>query len=250
MAPAVQPRSLRCFSVYEEHNVGAARTLVKRFWPKPAATAVAGFERVTRRTFPALKPGGSFFSEPSFYVGNHTAVLGDGEELPWPSHTDYLDFELELGFVLDDEVADASASDAQAAIGGFFVVNDWSARDVQAHEYREGMFGPAVKSKSFATGIGSDSVDVLDRWDSLAATVRVNGEVWSETSTAGAVHSPGELVAFASRGERLGPGDVFAMGTVPRGCGLELDRWLQPGDEVRLEIEGVGSLTNRVGERR
>ena len=249
MAPAFEPRSLRCFSVYEEHNVAAARTLVKRFWPKPAAKAVAAYERVTRRTFPALKPGGSFFSEPSFYVGNHTAVIGDGEELPWPSHTEYLDFELELGFVLADEVADATASEGEAAIGGFFVVNDWSARDVQAHEYREGMFGPAVKSKSFATGIGPDAVDVRDRWDSLAATVRVNGEVWSETSTAGAVHSPGELVAVASRGERLGPGDAFAMGTVPRGCGLELDRWLRPGDEVQLEIEGVGSLTNRVGRR-
>jgi 2-keto-4-pentenoate hydratase/2-oxohepta-3-ene-1,7-dioic acid hydratase in catechol pathway len=247
--PAVQPRSLRCFSVYEEHNVAAARTLVKRFWPKPAGVAVGGFERITRRTFPALKPGGSFFSEPSFYVGNHTAVVGDGEELPWPSHTDYLDFELELGFVLAEDVADASPAEAEAAIGGFFVVNDWSARDVQAHEYREGMFGPAVKSKSFATGISPDSADVLGRWDSLRATARVNGETWSETSTAGAAHSPGDLVAFASRGERLGAGDAFAMGTLPRGCGLELDRWLKPGYEVSLEIEGVGTLTNRVGER-
>ena len=166
--------------------------------------------------------------------------MGDGEELPWPSHTDFLDFELELGFVLSREVADATPAEGAAAIGGFFVVNDWSARDVQAHEYREGMFGPAVKSKSFATGIGSDTADVLDRWDSLRATARVNGETWTETSTAGAAHSPGDLVAYASRGERLGPGDVFAMGTVPGGCGLELDRWLRPGDEVRLEIEGVG----------
>ena len=77
----------------------------------------------------------------------------------------------------------------------------------------------------------------------------VNGETWSETSTAGAAHSPGDLVAYASRGERLAAGDVFAMGTLPRGCGLELDRWLQPGDEVRLEIEGVGTLTNRIEGR-
>ena len=103
-----QPRSLRAFSIYAEHNVNAARTLVKRFWPRPAGAAIAGFERVTGRDFPALKPGGSFFSEPSFYVGNHTALVGDGEPLPWPSHTDLLDLELELGFVLDRDVADAT----------------------------------------------------------------------------------------------------------------------------------------------
>jgi len=247
-----EPRSLRAFSVYADHNVAAARTLVKRFWPKPAGAAIGGFERVTGRDFPALKPGGSFFEEPSFYIGNHTAFLGDGETLPWPGHTDFLDFELELGFVISREVADATPEEGAAAIGGFFVINDWSARDVQAHEYREGMFGPAVKSKSFATGIGADVVDaseLLGRWNELRATVEVNGETWSATSTAGAAHSPGDLVAFASRGERVGPGDVFAMGTVPNGCGLELDRWVAPGDEVRLEIEGVGTLTNRVGER-
>jgi 2-keto-4-pentenoate hydratase/2-oxohepta-3-ene-1,7-dioic acid hydratase in catechol pathway len=246
-----EPRSLRAFSVYEEHNIAAARTLVRRFWPRPAGVAIAGFERVSGRTFPALKPGGSFFSEPSFYIANHTAIVGDGEELPWPGHTDWLDFELELGFVLAHDVEDASPSEGAAAIGSFLVVNDWSARDVQAHEYREGMFGPAVKSKSFATGMGAsvDATEVLPRWNSLRATAQVNGETWSSTSTRGAAHSPGDLVAFASRGERLGAGDAFAMGTLPGGCGLELDRWLAPGDEVRLEIEGVGSLTNRVGER-
>ncbi len=252
MSLPFQPRSLRAFSIYAEHNVNAARTLVKRFWPRPAAVAVGGFERVSRRTFPALKPGKGFYSVPSFYVGNHTTFVGDGEPLPWPSHTDWLDLELELGFVLDQDVEDASPDQGAEAIGGFFVVNDWSARDVQAREYREGMFGPAVKSKSFATGMGAEVVDaaeVLPRWDSLRASFSVNGEVWSETSTAGAAHSPGDLVAYASRGEPLAAGDVFAMGTLPRGCGLELDRWLRPGDEVRLEIEGVGTLTNRVGDR-
>ncbi len=170
-----QPRSLRAFSIYAEHNVGAARTLVKRFWPRPAGVAIAGFERVSGRTFPALKPGKGFYSVPSFYMGNHTTFVGDGEPLAWPSHTDWLDLELELGFVLDRDVADASPDEGAAAIGGFFVVNDWSARDVQAREYREGMFGPAVKSKSFATGIGAEVVDaaeVLPRWDSLRASLR------------------------------------------------------------------------------
>jgi len=252
MALPFEPRSLRAFSIYPEHNVNAARTLVRRFWPRPAELAMVGFERVTGRTFPALKPGKGFYTLPSFYVGNHTSFIGDGEILPWPSHTDWLDLELELGFVLDSEVAAASPQEGLAAIGGFFVINDWSARDVQAREYREGMFGPAVKSKSFATGMGAEVVDagqVLPRWDCLGASFAVNGETWSETSTAGAAHSPGDLVAYASRGERLARGAGFGLGRLPRGGGLELDRRLQPGDEVRLEIEGVGTLSNRVGER-
>ena len=63
---------------------------------------------MTGRDFPALKPGKGFYAVPSFYVGNHTTFVGDGEPLPWPSHTDWLDLELELGFVLDRDVADAS----------------------------------------------------------------------------------------------------------------------------------------------
>jgi 2-keto-4-pentenoate hydratase/2-oxohepta-3-ene-1,7-dioic acid hydratase in catechol pathway len=114
------------------------------------------------------------------------------------------------------------------------------------------MFGPAVKSKSFATSIGPVVVtadELLGRAASLRGAIRVNGATWSETSTAGAAFTLGELVAYASRGETLGPGDVFATGTLPGGSGLELDRWIQPGDVVELELDGVGTLTNTVGPR-
>ena len=208
---------------------------------------------MTGRDFPALKPGKGFYAVPSFYVGNHTTFVGDGEPLPWPSHTDWLDLELELGFVLDREVADASPEEGAAAIGGFFVVNDWSARDVQAREYREGMFGPAVKSKSFATGMGAEVVDaaeVLPRWDSLRASFAVNGETWSETSTAGAAHSPGDLVALRLAGRAAGPPATCSRWARCRaGAAWSWTAGCAPGDEVRLEIEGVGTLTNRVGER-
>ncbi|HYV16838.1 MAG TPA: fumarylacetoacetate hydrolase family protein, partial [Conexibacter sp.] len=91
--------------------------------------------------------------------------------------------------------------------------------------------------------------ELLDRAADLRGAIRVNGEVWSETSTAGAAHALGALVARASAGERLAPGDVFATGTVPRGSGLELDRWIQPGDVVELELERLGTLTNTIGAR-
>lgn len=246
------PRSLRAFSIYPAHVEQSARVLVSRFFPKPAGGAMRLFERATRRTFPPLKPSAQFFEQPAFYVGNHTACLTDGEGMPWPSHTDRLDYELELGFVLAAPVADATPQEGEAAIGGFVLINDWSARDVQVDEYRHGMFGPAVKAKTFNNSIGSVVVtadELLAQAGSLRGSVRVNGELWSETSTAGAAHSLGALVAHASAGERLAPGDLFATGTLPRGSGLELDRWVQPGDVVELALEGLGTLTNAIGER-
>jgi 2-keto-4-pentenoate hydratase/2-oxohepta-3-ene-1,7-dioic acid hydratase in catechol pathway len=247
-----EPRSLRAFSIYPAHVEQSARVLVTRFFPKGAAAVLWLFERLTRRTFPPLKPNARFFEQPAFYVGNHTAFRADGETIPWPSHTGFLDYELELGFVLAAPVADATAQEGEGAIGGFVLINDWSARDVQADEYRHGIFGPAVKAKTFDNAMGTVVVtadELLDRAGSLRASVRVNGEVWSETSTAGAAHSLGVLVARASAGERLAPGDLFATGTVPRGSGLELDRWVRPGDVVELELEGLGTLTNTIGAR-
>jgi 2-keto-4-pentenoate hydratase/2-oxohepta-3-ene-1,7-dioic acid hydratase in catechol pathway len=247
-----EPRSLRAFSIYPAHVEQSARVLVTRFFPTPAATALKLFERVTRRTFPPLKPNAQFFKQPAFYVGNHTAFLADGETMPWPSHTEHLDYELELGFVLAAPVADATPQQGEAAIGGFVLINDWSARDVQAAEYRHGIFGPVVKSKTFNNAMGAIVVtadELLGRAGSLRAAVRVNGETWAETSTAGAAHSLGALVARASAGEQLGLGDVFATGTVARGSGLELDRWVRPGDVVELELEGLGTLANTIGGR-
>ncbi len=246
------PRSLRAFSIYPAHVEQSARVLVTRFFPKPAALALRAFERATHRTFPPLKPSAGFLAQPAFYVGNHTAFLADDETLPWPAHTDALDYELELGFVLAAPVADATPAQGEEAIGGFMLINDWSARDVQAAEYRHGMFGPAVKAKSFNNSMGSIVVtpdELLARAGSLTARVRVNGELWSETSTAGAAHPLGALVAHASAGERLAPGDLFATGTIPRGSGLELDRWIEPGDVVELELERLGTLTNTIGPR-
>jgi 2-keto-4-pentenoate hydratase/2-oxohepta-3-ene-1,7-dioic acid hydratase in catechol pathway len=247
-----QPRSLRAFSLWPSHYEGSARMLVKRFFPAPVQRAAAAYERVTRRTFPPFKPNKRFYEVPAFYVGNHTAMLADGEEMPWPSHTSYLDFELELAFVLARPLADPSPAEAQAAIGGWLVLNDWSAREVQAEEVRHGVFGPAVKSKTFANSLGCDvlSAEEMPDWTAARGRVRVDGEVWCEGTTAGPAHDVGEMLAYAAAGERLEPGDVISTGTMPGCCGLELDRWIQPGQTVELEIDGIGTLSNRIGARR
>jgi 2-keto-4-pentenoate hydratase/2-oxohepta-3-ene-1,7-dioic acid hydratase in catechol pathway len=243
---------MRAFSLWPSHYEGSARTLVKRFFPAPVRRAAAAYEGLTRRTFPPFRPNKRFYEVPAFYLGNHAAMLADGEEMPWPSHTEYLDFELELACVLARPVGpDPTPEEARAAIGGWLVLNDWSARDVQAEEARHGVFGPAVKCKTFANSLGSDvlSADELPDWTAVTGRVRVDGEVWCEGSTAGPAHDIGELIASAATGERLEPGDLIATGTMPGCCGLELDRWIQPGQTVELEIDGIGTVSNRIGAR-
>lgn len=243
-----QPRSMRAFMVWESHLVDSSRMLVKRFFPAPAARVMGAFERLTGRTFPPLAPKERFYEVPAFYMGNHTALLADGDDMWWPSHSEFLDFELELACVLAHPLADATHEEARAAIGGWFVLNDWSARDVQALDARRNVFGPVVKAKTFANSMGCDvlTADELPDWRTASGRVHVDGELWCEGATAGAVHDIGDMLAYASAGERLDAGDVVSTGTMPGCCGLELDRWIQPGQTVRLEIDGIGTVTNRV----
>jgi 2-keto-4-pentenoate hydratase/2-oxohepta-3-ene-1,7-dioic acid hydratase in catechol pathway len=243
-----RPRSLRAFMLYESHAIQSARMLVKHFFPAPVARAMETYERVTRGTFPPLKPKKAFYERPEMYVANHTAVLADGEPMWWPSHTRALDFELELAFVLARPLADATPEEAVAAVGGWIVLNDWSARDVQAADARRSIFGPVVKAKTFANSLGCAvlTADAVPDWQRMRGRVRVDGELWCEGTTVGAQHDIGALLAQASAGERLGAGDVFSTGTMPGCCGLELERWLRPGQTVELEIDGIGRLSNRI----
>jgi 2-keto-4-pentenoate hydratase/2-oxohepta-3-ene-1,7-dioic acid hydratase in catechol pathway len=241
------PRSMRAFMLWESHVIASSRMLVKHFFPAPVWRIVSAFEK-TGRTFPKLKPNQRFWDAPTFYVANHTMALADGDEMWWPSHTKFLDFELELACVLRAPLVDATPAEALAAVGGWFVLNDWSARDVQADDARHNVFGPVIKSKTFANSIGCDVVtaDEFGDWKRATGRVRVDGEVWCEGATANPAHDIGEMLAYASKGERLDAGDVISTGTMPGCCGLELERWVEPGQNVELEIDGIGTLTNRI----
>jgi 2-keto-4-pentenoate hydratase/2-oxohepta-3-ene-1,7-dioic acid hydratase in catechol pathway len=242
------PRSMRAFMLWESHVIASGRMLVKNFFPAPAWKAVSTFERVTGKTFPKLKPMKGFYEHPTFYMANHAMVVPDGGDMWWPAHTKALDFELELAFVLAKPLIDATPQEARDAIGGWFVLNDWSARDVQAEDARHNIFGPVVKSKTFANSIGCDVItaEEFGDWQQATGRVRVDGELWCEGGTAGAQHDIGEMLAYASKGECLMPGDVISTGTMPGCCGLELDRWIKPGQTVELEIDGIGTLTNTI----
>jgi 2-keto-4-pentenoate hydratase/2-oxohepta-3-ene-1,7-dioic acid hydratase in catechol pathway len=166
----------------------------------------------------------------------------------WPSHTKFLDFELELACVLAKPLVDATPEEAIDAVGGWFVLNDWSARDVQADDARHNVFGPVIKSKTFANSIGSDVVtaDEFGDWRNATGRVRVDGELWCQGATKNPAHDIGEMLAYASKGERLDAGDVISTGTMPGCCGLEIERWIEPGHTVELEIDGIGTVSNRI----
>ena len=242
------PRSFRDFMLWERHVVEASRGLFRRFAPQIYA-GLAAEEARTGELPPQLRPKPLWYKRPIYYMGNHLSFYPDGATIPWPSYTQALDYELELGVIIAHAVASPSPEEALAAIGGFVLVNDWSARDVQVPEMTEAQFGP-VKAKHFASSMGAEVVtpdEVLPFVDELAAHVWVNGELWGTGSTTGMHHGLAAMVAYAALGEQLVPGELLATGTIPGCCGVELDRWVAPDDVVTLELAHVGRLTNRVG---
>lgn len=246
-----QPKLVRAFANSETHWVQGARGLVRLNMPR-ALPLIRAVEKLTRKPFKPFRPGKLFYEQPAFYLGNPLTVIPSGAEAPWPAYSDRLDFELELAAVIVKPLFDATPEQAAAAIGGFAVFNDLSARDTQWRELRDGMFGPVIKTKTFASAISCEVVsanEVLPRLRELKGEVVVNGETWSTTSTADLRRDFAEMAAFASAGEQVHAGELLASGTLPNGCGLELNRWVTPGDEVELKIEGVGSVLNTIGAK-
>ncbi len=180
-----------------------------------------------------------WYRYPVYYRSNQRAMLGPEAEVVFPAGETKMDFELELAAVLGTPLESPTADQAEAAIAGYCLLNDWSARAIQAEVMKVGL-GPG-KGKDFATSLGPWLVtpDELGDPRALVLEARVNGETWSRGAL-GAMHWRwGELLAFAGEGVRLEPGDIFGSGTVGGGCGLELDRFLAVGD--RVELDG-GSL--------
>ena len=181
-----------------------------------------------------------WYEIPVFYFSNPAAIYGPEDEVPYPEGTEELDYELEVAAVIGSE----------EEIAGFTIMNDWSARDLQRREMRVGL-GPS-KGKDFATSLGPVLVTPDELGDlELEMVARVNGEERSRGNLGAMYHSWEPIVAHAGRNTRLAPGDVLGSGTVGSGCIMEHGdgRWLQPGDVVELEVEGIGVLRNRISAR-
>ena len=244
-----RPAAFRDCSLWEEHMIGAGRGLL-RLRESAAGRVADGYERLTRRPFPRLRPRPLWYERPLYYKGNPATFIGDGDTVRWPAYAQALDYELEVGIVIVRDAENLTREEALGVAGGFVLLNDFSARDVQFREMVEGLMGPA-KSKDFGTALGSVVVtapEVLPVLNALSVEVRVNGELWGSGSTEKMQHDVADVIAYASAGEQLAAGTVIGLGTVPGCSGIETGRWLSPGDVVELSAGPLGRLRNTVGE--
>ena len=241
-----QPKSFRDCTLFEKHWIQSSRGYARRFLPG-AYKITSWYEKLIGKPFPAFKPHKLAYQEPIYYFGNHMNFVTTGSEVKFPSYSRALDYELELGVVLKGSLFNTSPQESLAAIGGLVVINDWSARDVQREEMRSG-FGPQ-KSKHFLSAMSHEMVTYDDRStsiDDLTGRVKINGNVVAETNTQGMMHSIGEVLSHLSKDEHLHPGELIATGTLPNGTAMENGNWVKVGDEIQLEIDGVGQLVQKI----
>jgi 2-keto-4-pentenoate hydratase/2-oxohepta-3-ene-1,7-dioic acid hydratase in catechol pathway len=235
----IEPASVRDFSVFEQHGEGASMYL-------------GGAD---------AKVQDAWYERPAFYFSNPHATTGQGDVIAPPSIHSGLDLELEVAVVIGRRGRNFSVDEARSYIAGYTIFNDWSERDIARLEARL-PFG-FHKTKDFANTFGPWIVtpDELERYRAgdrldLHTQAFVNGESLGADTLASMAWSFEELVHFSAHGSWIAPGDVIASGTTGNGCLFELwgrnqgktPRPLKPGDEVRLEVEGIGTLTNTVGE--
>ncbi len=188
-----------------------------------------------------------WYEYPVWYNGSTRCFSGDGTTVHFPEHENKKDYELELAVVIKKTCHRIRVEKAADYIGAYTIVNDFSARQLQEKIMKVGL-GPA-KAKDFNTGLGPWLVTPEDIPDPRNLKMRawVNGELWSEGNSGSSHFTFAQMIVFASEDQTLYPGDILASGTVGTGCGLELDRFLQTGDKVELEIEHIGRLTHWVG---
>ncbi|MDR7083294.1 2-keto-4-pentenoate hydratase/2-oxohepta-3-ene-1,7-dioic acid hydratase in catechol pathway [Arthrobacter ginsengisoli] len=194
-----------------------------------------------------------WYKIPVFYFSNPYNFLGEGE-IPMTPGSRRFDFELEVAAVVGRGGRDLTAEQGEDSIIGYAILCDWSGRDIQHEEMRLSM-GP-VKGKDTATSLGpwfvtKDELEPhrTERGFDRAMSLKVNGTEYARSNWADIYYSFGEMVSYASRGTEVRPGDVIGSGTCGTGCILELSRthgedkfaWLKAGDEVLIEIEGLGT---------
>lgn len=194
-----------------------------------------------------------WYKIPVFYFSNPYNFRGEGE-IPMTPGSQRFDFELEVAAVVGRGGRDLTAEQGEESIIGYAILCDWSGRDIQHEEMLLSM-GP-VKGKDTATSLGPWLVtkDELEQYRTSTGfdrvmSLTVNGTEYSRANWADVHYSFGEMIAYASRGTEVRPGDVFGSGTCGTGCILELSRthgenefpWLQDGDEVLIDIEGLGT---------
>ena len=243
LSPIPNPSSLRDAYAFREHVENARKNRGAKIIPE-------------------------FDQFPVFYFSNHNAIFGDQEVIKlMPDHFEKLDYELEFAIVIGKKGKNILSKDAHQYIAGFCILNDLSGRQLQIEEMKLNL-GPA-KGKDFATILGpylvtsdeieSKSVDTSfgKKYD-LNMKCSLNGEIISEGNAKDMHWTFEEIIERASYGVELFPGDIIGSGTVGKGCLLEIngtnkrldseykERWLENGDIIEMEIDGLGKITNKI----
>lgn len=241
--PPAQMRDCSCFELHLRQAFAAARK-----YRAKAANDPDQARLILADTSEEDRVIETFHRQPIYYKANRFAVIGTDQDVIWPSYSRAMDFELEWGCYIGKKIRDATLEEARAAIFGYTIFNDFSARDAQALEM-SGQLGPA-KGKDFDTGnaMGPCLVtadEITDPYD-LTMIARVNGEEWARGSTRDMYWRFEAVIAHISQSETLYPGEFIGSGTMGNGCGLEHMKGLRSGDVVELEVEKIGILRNRV----
>ena len=225
----------------------------------PAFRDFYAFEQHVRaaRKLRGLEMNPDWYKLAIFYFSNPNCCYGHGADIPYPRNTTELDFELEFAVIIGNGGEDIKADEADKVIAGYTILNDWSSRNLQREEMPMSL-GPA-KGKDFASSFGPYMVtsDELEgSWEDdgklhLKMTCHVNNEKISDGNTNDLYHSFGDMIERASMNTKLVPGEYIGSGTVGTGCILELrpentGGWLKKGDLVRMEIEKLGVLENKI----
>jgi 2-keto-4-pentenoate hydratase/2-oxohepta-3-ene-1,7-dioic acid hydratase in catechol pathway len=233
----LRPPAVRDFVAFEQHIEGMVKT-----------------------EGPGTKVPDEWYLAPAWYFSNPNALFGDGDEIEVPPGCERLDYELEVAAIIGTPGRDLSVDTARPHIAGYAIFNDWSARDLQGFDLKLKMGW--AKGKDFASTLGpwivtADELEPHRNADGrldLTMTVWRNGQQMGTDTLASAAWSFEQMLVYASRGAWLVPGDVIGSGTCGSGCLGEL--WgragkvepppLAPGDEVKMTVEGIGTISNTI----
>jgi 2-keto-4-pentenoate hydratase/2-oxohepta-3-ene-1,7-dioic acid hydratase in catechol pathway len=237
LRPPLHPPSVRDFVAFEQHIEGMVKT------EGPGATVPD-----------------AWYQAPAFYFSNPNALFGTGDDIEVPPRCRLFDYELEVAAIIGAPGRDLTVDAAREHIAGYAIFNDWSGRDLQGFDRKAGMGW--AKGKDFASTLGpwivtADELEEHRDGDGrldLTMTVWLNGEQIGQDSLASAAWSFEQMLVYASRGAWLVPGDVIGSGTCGSGClgelwgrsGVRQPAPLAPGDEVTMEVQGIGRITNRI----
>jgi len=241
----LRPVQMRDCLSFEQHLLNSYETAVKVEAMKHEDPVVG--EQEARDSGRFVIPQ-IWYKQPVYYKCNRFSVAATGEDVIWPHYSNLMDFELELACVIGKMGRDITAQNAADHIFGYTVFNDFSARDAQIEEIMA-MLGPA-KGKDFdkANILGPVIVTADEIGDPYNLQMRawINDELLCDNNSSTMHWKFGDMIAHISQSETLHPGEVIGSGTVGWGCGLEHMKFLEHGDTVELEIEGIGKISNRV----